>query len=186
MIQDWRTHWGEGDFPFLFVQIANWNPGDLFPEVREAQRQTLILKNTAMAVTIDVGDPDDIHPRNKQAVGLRLSLAARAIAYGEHIEYSGPLLREATPDGSGLRLRFDHAESGLISRNGELKGFAVAGADEKYVPAQARIDGDIVVVSTPTIKAPVYVRYGWAANPDCNLYNRADLPASPFQSKVLH
>lgn len=185
MIQDWRSHWGEGDFPFLFVQIANWNPGELFPEVREAQRQTLDLKNTAMAVTIDVGDPEDIHPRNKQAVGLRLSLAARALAYGERIEYSGPLFREATADGSGLRLRFDHAESGLISKNGELKGFAVAGADAKYVSAQAQIDGETIVVSAPAVSAPVYVRYGWAANPDCNLYNRADLPASPFQARIL-
>ena len=186
LIQDWRKQWAQGDFPFLFVQIANWNPGESWPELREAQRQTLVQKDTAMAVSIDIGDPEDIHPKDKQDVGLRLSLAARAVAYGEPIEYSGPLFREVTADGATLRIHFDHVKSGLTTRNGALRGFTVAGADEKYVPAQAQIDGDTVLVSAASIKNPIYVRYGWAANPDCNLYNGASLPASPFQAKALH
>jgi sialate O-acetylesterase len=186
MIQDWRNQWAEGDFPFLFVQIANWDAGELWPEVRDAQRQALVLKNTGMAVTIDIGDPVNIHPNNKQDVALRLSLAARAVAYGESIEYSGPLFSQVTVDGASLRIRFDHAGSDLTAKNGELRGFAVAGADEKYAPAHAQIMGETVVVSADSVKEPVYVRYGWAANPDCNLYNGAGLPASPFQAKAFH
>jgi sialate O-acetylesterase len=186
MIQDWRNQWAEGDFPFLFVQIANWDAGELWPEVRDAQRQALVLKNTGMAVTIDIGDPVNIHPNNKQDVALRLSLAARAVAYGESIEYSGPLFSQVTVDGASLRIRFDHAGSDLTAKNGELRGFAVAGADEKYAPADAQIMGETVVVSADSVKEPVYVRYGWAANPDCNLYNGAGLPASPFQAKAFH
>lgn len=185
MIQDWRSRWRQGDFPFLFVQIANWDAGDFWPEVREAQRQSLVLTNTAMAVTIDIGDPVEIHPPDKQDVGLRLALAARAIAYGESIEYSGPLFRSVTVEGPALRVRFDHAQSGLAAKGGVLHGFAVAGADEKYVPAQARIEADTVVVSADSIKVPVYVRYGWAANPNCVLYNGAGLPASPFQARAF-
>lgn len=186
LIEDWRAQWAEGDFPFLFVQLANWGPGTLFPEIREAQRQALVLRDTSMAVAIDVGDPDDVHPKNKQDVGLRLSLAARAVAYGENIEYSGPAFRALTADGTVLRLRFDHANSGLISRNGALRGFVIAGADEKYLPAQARIEGNTVIVSDERVTEPMYVKYGWAPDPDCNLYNGAGLPASPFQAKVLH
>src|ERR1035437_8636715 len=133
MIEDWRKQWSQGDFPFLFVQIANWNGGDLWPEVRDAQHQTLVLKNTGMAVAIDIGDPENIHPTNKQDVGLRLSLAARAIAYVESIEYSGPLFDQVTVEGDAMRIRFDYAQSGLTTRIGERKGFSVAGADEKYV-----------------------------------------------------
>jgi sialate O-acetylesterase len=139
-----------------------------------------------MAVSIDIGDPDDIHPKDKQDVGLRLSLAARALAYGESIEYSGPLIRQVISDGDALRLRFDHVKSGLTTKNGALRGFYVAAADEKYVPAQAQIEGDTVLVSAALIKKPIYVRYGWAANPDCNLYNGAGLPASPFQAMAFH
>ena len=184
MIRDWRRAWGEGDFPFLFVQIANFktSPDSKWPEVRDAQRQTLALANTGMAVIIDIGDPDNIHPKDKQDVGLRLALAARAIAYGEKIEYSGPLFRQATPEGSSLRLWFDHAASGLKAKGGDLKGFEVAGADRKFAPAAARIEGATVLVSSSTVTSPVYVRYGWADNPDCNLYNSVDLPASPFRS----
>jgi len=186
LIEDWRSHWGQGDFPFIYVQIANWKRGGLWPEIREAQRQTLGLKNTAMAVSIDIGDSDDVHPKNKQDVGLRLALAARALAYGERIEYSGPLFREVTGDGASLRIRFDHSQSGLTAKNGALRGFSVAAADEKYVPAEAKIEGDTVVVSADSIRAPVYVRYGWAGDPDCNLWNGAGLPASPFQAEAFH
>ncbi len=183
MIRDWRNHWGEGDFPFLFVQIANWDtpPEALWPDVRNAQRQALALKNTGMAVTIDIGDAVDIHPKNKQDVGLRLSLAARAIAYGEKIEWSGPLYRQVTQEEHALRVWFDHAD-GLAAKGASLTGFEVAGPDGKYSPADAKIEGTSIVVSSATVLSPVSVRYGWAANPTCNLVNREGLPASPFQA----
>jgi sialate O-acetylesterase len=183
MIRDWRNAWGQGDFPFLFVQIANWNttPEGLWPDVRNAQRQALALKNTGMVVTIDIGDPNDIHPKNKQDVGLRLSLAARAIAYGEKIEWSGPLYRQVTQEEHALRVWFDHA-TGLMAKGTEVTGFEIAGADEKYFPADAKIEGSSVVISSPEVRTPVLVRYGWAANPTCNLFNKDGLPASPFQA----
>jgi sialate O-acetylesterase len=183
MIRDWRNAWGQGDFPFLFVQIANWNtaPEALWPEVRDAQRQALALRNTGMVVTIDIGDPNDIHPKNKQEVGLRLSLAARAIAYGEKIEWSGPLYRQVTQEEHALRVWFDHA-AGLMAKSTEVTGFEVAGADGKYSAADAKIEGMTVVVSSPTVPTPISVRYGWAANPTCNLFNGDGLPASPFQA----
>jgi sialate O-acetylesterase len=183
MIRDWRSAWGEGDFPFLFVQIANFNTEaeELWPVVRDAQRQTLALRNTGMAVTIDIGDPDDIHPKNKQDVGLRLALAARAIAFGEQIEWSGPLYRQITREEHSLRVWFDHANA-LVAKGGEVSGFEVAGADGKYSPGDARIEGASVVVTSAAVPKPVSVRYGWAANPRCNLFNREGLPASPFQA----
>ena len=183
MIRDWRNSWGEGDFPFLFVQIANWNtePGELWPDVRNAQRQALVLRNTGMAVTIDIGDPNDIHPKNKQDVGLRLSLAARAITYGEKIEWSGPLYRQIAQEEQALRVWFDHA-NGLMAKGATVSGFEVAGVDGKYSAADAKIDGTSVVVSSPAVPTPVSVRYGWAANPNCNLFNKEGLPASPFQA----
>jgi sialate O-acetylesterase len=184
MIQDWRRSWGEGDFPFLFVQLPNWNspPDSQWPEVREAQRRTLVLRNTGMAVTIDIGDPAILHPPAKQEVGARLALAARAVAYGENIEYSGPMYRQVTQEDHALRIWFDHAE-GLTAKGGEVKGFEVAGPDGKFSPATAKIEGKSVAVSSPQVLAPVHVRYGWAASPECNLYNRDGLPASPFQSE---
>jgi sialate O-acetylesterase len=185
MIQDWRNQWAEGPFPFFFVQLTSWNPGTAWPELREQQTKALALRNTGMAVSIDVGDPDDIHPKNKQDIGARLALAARAIAYGEKIEYSGPMFRQVTTEGNSLRVWFDHTDRGLTSKNGTLRGFEVAGADQKFFPAEAKIDGDTVVVSSPSVTAPTAVRYGWAANPDCNLYNGANLPASPFRAKVF-
>jgi sialate O-acetylesterase len=183
MIRDWRNAWGEGDFPFLFVQIANWNtePGELWPEVRNAQRQALALKNTGMAVTIDIGDPADIHPKNKQDVGLRLALAARAIAFGEKLEWSGPLVRQVTHEEHALRVWFDHA-GGLMAKGTEVTGFEVAGADGKYSSAAAKIEGESVVVSSSAVPTPTSVRYVWAANPNCNLFNKEGLPASPFQA----
>jgi sialate O-acetylesterase len=184
MIQDWRRAWGQGDFPFLFVQLANFKtaPDAQWPLVREAQRQTLSLANTGMAVTIDIGEAADIHPRNKQEVGRRLALAARAIAYGEKLVYSGPLFRQATPEGTALRLWFDHAGAGLEARGGPLRGFEIAGADGKFIPAEARIEAGTVVVSSSAAAAPRSVRYAWSDNPDANLFNSAGLPASPFHS----
>ena len=182
LIQDWRAAWGDNALPFLYVQIANYRTGpqDHWPEIREAQREALALRNTAMAVTIDIGDADNIHPADKQDVGYRLSLAARAIAYGENIEYSGPVYRTMSIDGSQVRLDFDHAEGGLVARGGALRGFEIAGADGHFVSATARVDGAAVVLSGPGVAHPTQARYGWADNPDCNLYNHAGLPASPF------
>ncbi len=183
LIQDWRNHWGEGDSPFLFVQISNFKsgPGEDWAIIRDAQRKTLALRNTAMAVTIDIGNPDDVHPKNKRDVGHRLALAARAVAFGESVEYSGPLFRQVSSEPHALRVWFDHADK-LVARGGELKSFEVAGDDGNFVSAQARIDGTTVVVSSPTVPAPVLVRYGWANSPECNLFNGQDLPASPFTS----
>ncbi len=190
VIKDWRKRWNQGDFPFLFVQLANWSGG--FPkdpqqsewaELRESQHKTLSLPNTAMAVAIDIGEAGNIHPANKQDVGKRLALAARATVYGEKIEYSGPIYREMKVEGNSIRLSFDHVGGGLVAKEGELKQFAVAGADKKFVWAKAKIDGDTVVVSNDEVSNPVAVRYAWATNPaGCNLYNKDDLPASPFRT----
>lgn len=185
LIDDWRSQWQEGSFPFLFVQIANFTstPQEDWAVVREAQRRTLKVANTAMAVTIDIGNPTNVHPADKQDVGHRLALAARALAYGEQVEYSGPLYRQTTTDGSDLRVWFDHAASGLVAKGGPLTGFEIAGQDHKFVSAIARIDGQSVAVSSPQVEKPEFVRYGWANSPTVNLYNGAGLPASPFTSE---
>jgi len=184
MIEDWRRQWGAGDFPFLYVQIANFKsgPSENWAAIREGQLQTLELRNTAMAVTIDIGNPDDVHPTDKLDVGLRLARAARAVSYGEAIEYSGPLYRQATTEGSSIRVWFDHAK-GLAAKGGELTGFEVAGRDGQFSPATASIDGATVVVTSPSVAEPVAVRYGWANSPTCNLFNGEGLPASPFTSE---
>jgi len=182
LIRDWRSRWAEGELPFLFVQLANWGPGEApgWPLVRDAQRRTLELRNTGMAVAIDIGDATDIHPTNKQDVGKRLALAARAIAYGEEIEFSGPLFRSAVRQGDTLRVMFDHAESGLVAKGDGLKGFEVAGEDGKFEVAEARIEGSAVILTSAKVAAPRSVRYGWAGNPECTLYNKAGLPAATF------
>jgi sialate O-acetylesterase len=187
MITDWRRHWQEGNFPFFFVQLADFkaSPTDLWPTVRDAQRRTLSLANTGMAVTVDVGDPANIHPADKQSVGQRLALAARSIAYGEKVEYSGPLFRKAGTDGHDMRVWFDHAEGLTVKGGGTPEGFEVAGADRKYQSATAKLDGNGVVVSSPEVMEPKYVRYGWKDVPVVNLYNSAGLPASPFSSEEL-
>ena len=183
MIEDWRRQWAQGDFPFLYVQIANYSSTDDWPTVREAQRTTLSLANTGMAVTIDIGDPGKIHPTDKQDVGHRLALWARAISYGEQVEDSGPLFRQAVPEGGRMRVWFDHAKSGLVAKGGALRGFEVAGADGRYQPATATIEGESVVAASGSVAKPMYVRYGWAAAPQCTLFNREGLPASPFRSR---
>ena len=184
LIEDWRRQWGEGDLPFLFTQISNFKstPIEDWATLRNQQLKTLDVANTAMAVTIDIGDPDNVHPTNKLDVGLRLARAARAISYGEKIEYSGPLFRMATLEGSSIRVWFDHAK-GLTAKGGELTGFEVAGADGIFSPATARIEGATIVASSPAIPEPTQVRYGWANSPLCNLYNGDGLPASPFTSE---
>lgn len=181
MITGWRKAWGRGDFPFLFVQIAPHNR--MSPEVREAQRLTVqTTQNTAMAVTIDVGDAADIHPRAKQPVGQRLALAARALAYGEKVVYSGPDYDSISVTGNKASLGFKHVGGGLVAKEGGLQGFTIAGADGNFVPAKAEIVGETVVVSSDAVSAPIQVRYGWVNVPVGTLWNKDGLPASPFQS----
>ena len=183
MIRDWREAWGVGEFPFLFVQLANWTAGkeNAWPELREAQTETLSLARTGMAVTIDVGDPTDIHPRDKKTVGTRLALAARAIAYGERVEHLGPLVRQVSPEAATLRVSFDHADGLAFRGEAGARGFEIAGADRKYVKAQARIEGTSLVISSAEVPAPRSLRYAWADNPEVSLYNAQGLPASPFR-----
>ena len=183
MIADWRRQWHQGDFPFLFVQIAPFS--GMPPEIREAQliaAQT--TKNTAMAVTIDCGDANDIHPTHKQPVGARLALAARALAYNESIEYSGPVFASVKIDNNRAVLTFTHNGGGLVAHGGALKGFTAADADGVFHPADAKIEGETVVVTSKAIAHPTQVRYAWADVPEGNLFNRADLPASPFRTDV--
>lgn len=185
MIEDWRHQWGIGAFPFYYVQIANFITG---PEVnwanlREQQRRTLGERNTAMAVTIDIGNPDNIHPTDKADVGHRLALAARALEYGERgLEYSGPVFRQATAEGNSIRAWFDHAK-GLNAKGGEVTSVEVAGADGKWAAATAHVDGGSIVASSASVPDPVAIRYGWASSPQCNLFNSDGLPASPFTSE---
>jgi sialate O-acetylesterase len=187
LIEDWRMHFNQGSLPFLYVQISSYNsPGENWGEIRDAQRRTLALANTAMAVTLDIGTKNNVHPPDKQTVAARLALAARATVYGEKVDYQSPLFRQAThellPDGSpALRVWFDHAE-GLRSDAKSVSGFELAGEDRKYVPAQSRLDGSTVVVWAPTVPYPMYVRYAWSSYVDTNLFNAAGLPASTFTS----
>jgi sialate O-acetylesterase len=185
MIRDWRNAWGQGDFPFLFVQIAPYR--DRSPEIREAQFFTSkTVKNTAMAVITDHGDANDIHPTHKQPVGYRLSLAARAIAYHEKIEYSGPVYEFMEVKDDRAILYFSHCGKGLTSKDGPLKGFVIAGADNNFVPAKAEIKGNTVIVGNPGVKEPVSVRYGFENVPDINLFNKDGLPASPFRTDYMN
>ena len=186
LIQDWRRHWNSGNFPFLYVQLASFDAGpeEIWPLVREGQRQTLQLTNTGMAVAIDIGSEKNVHPPDKKTVGERLALWARSLAYGEKIESSGPLFRQAIPWDGGMQVWFDHAD-GLVAKNGTLPGFEVAGEDGKFVAAEAIIEGQTVLARNAAIPNPKYVRYGWTNFPvRVNLYNGADLPASPFTSLV--
>jgi sialate O-acetylesterase len=187
LINDWRQKWGQGNFPFYFVQIANYNAADQppaadWPALRDAQLSTLSVPNTGMAVTIDIGDANRIHPQNKQEVGRRLALIARAKTYGENIPYSGPLCKSQVIKGNKIELEFTHTDNGLLAKGDTLTGFTIAGADKKFYPANAVITGDKVIVTSNDVANPVAVRYAWANNPFCNLYNGANLPASPFRT----
>jgi sialate O-acetylesterase len=190
MIKSWRKTWGQGDFHFLFVQLANFKavkeePGESdWAELREAQLKTLSLPNTGMAVIIDIGEAKDIHPRNKQDVGKRLAAWATGTTYGRKTPaYSGPLYKAMRVEGNKAILSFEQVGSGLVAKgDGPLKGFAIAGEDKKFVWADAKIEGGTVIVSSDAVSAPVAVRYAWADNPICNLYNREGLPASPFRT----
>ncbi len=189
MIQDWRKRFGVGDFPFYIVQLAAWQPTNAVPrennwaELREAQALTAKnLRHCGLAVAIDIGDAQDIHPKNKAEVGRRLALCALAETYGRKIEYSGPWYKSMKVDGNKIRLKFDYVDGGLVAKGGELTGFAIAGEDKHFVWARAAIEGNSVVVSCPEIAKPVAVRYAWDINPVCNLYNREGLPAVPFRT----
>lgn len=211
MIGDWRKSFGQGDFPFLFVQLAPFQkiekePGEsAWAELREAQRLTLKASPmTGMAVITDLGDEKDIHPKAKAPVGRRLALAARALAYGEGgtryelaakkrrreiyrvvsepITFSGPEFESVSFDGSKAIVKFQSVDGGLVAKDGPLTGFTVAGADKKFHVAQAQIVGDTVVLTSDKVAQPIAVRYGWANYPVVNLFNRAGLPASPFKS----
>lgn len=192
MIRNWRSQFRQGDFPFLFVQLANFMEAKTQPvesnwaETREAQEAALALKNTAMAVTIDIGEWNDIHPLNKKDVGVRLALAARKVAYGESkIQSAGPVFKSLKVKGNKLIISFKNAEAGLKSDGEELHEFAVAGADAKFVWAKARIEGNKVIVSALQVQNPVYVRYAWADNPHrANLRNTEGLPAAPFRATI--
>lgn len=189
MINDWRNAWGQGPFSFYFVQLANFR--DSLPEpaesdwaeLREAQTMTLSLKNTGMAVIIDIGEAKDIHPKNKQDVGKRLALNALAKDYGKNVVWSGPMYKSMRIWKDKITLKFANTNGGLTTSDGEtLKGFAIAGADKKFVWANAVIKGNKVIVSSPEVPEPVAVRYAWAINPVCNLINGKKLPASPFRT----
>ncbi len=183
LVEDWRKLWGEGDFPFYIVQLAGQAANSNSPVVREAQATLLQLEpNTGMAVTVDIGEEKNVHPHNKQDVGDRLTRIALANAYGRKLEYSGPMYESLSVDDRAIRLKFSHA-AGLVAKGGPLKWFVIAGADQKFVPAEARIEGDSVVVSSPNVPSPVAVRYAWDNFPDgCNLYNAAGLPSPSFRT----
>jgi len=188
LIAGWRKAWGEGDFPFLIVQLPNHGSspelGDsIWAELREAQFLTArTVRNTGLAVSIDVGEEKNLHPPRKEEIGQRLALWALGSTYGRKIVYSGPLYDSMKIAGDQIQIHFQHTGSGLESLGGPLKGFAIAGSDHIFHWAEARIEGDAVVVFSSEVKAPVAVRYAWAGSPECNLYNKEKLPASPFRT----
>uniref|UniRef100_UPI003783841A GDSL-type esterase/lipase family protein n=1 Tax=Prosthecobacter sp. TaxID=1965333 RepID=UPI003783841A len=211
LIQDWRQHWQQGDFPFYFCQLANYRPKtnqpgeSVWAELREAQAKTLSVPNTGMAVLIDTGESEDIHPQTKQIAGERLAKIALAKTYGREVVHSGPVYASMKIEGSAIRLSFDQLGGGLVAKEvpatydvmrkagktaplvrnspqSQLEGFAICGADKQWVWAEAKIEGDTVLVSSSQVLTPIAVRYGWADNPTCNLYNQAGLPAPPFRT----
>ena len=185
LVRDWRRLWGEGDFPFYIVQLAGQEAASNRPEVREAQATLLArVPNAGMAVTTDIGEAKNVHPHNKQDVGDRLARIALANVYGRNIEFSGPAYESMKIEGGSIRVSFSHLGGGLVAKGGgPLNWFEIGGADGKYVSADAKIDGDTVVVSSPKVAAPAAVRYAWVNFPDgCNLFNAAGLPAAQFRT----
>ena len=190
LINGWREVWGQGDFPFYFVQLAPFNYGGwsespfFLPQIWEAQAATLSVPHTGMAVTTDIGNLKDIHPRNKQEVGRRLALWALAKTYGrDDVTYSGPLYKSMAVEGNTIRLSFDYVGSGLMTRDEmPLTWFEIAGEDKQFVEAKASIDGDTLVVSSDSLANPVAVRFGWHQTAEPNLVNKEGLPASPFRT----
>ncbi len=195
LVKDWRTRWQQEHFAFHAVLLAGYNAAKPEPadsrlaSFREAQCSLLELPETGIASAVDIGEEKDVHPRNKQDIGLRLALSALGLTYGQRIQYdrplpsSGPVYQDATVEGSSMRLRFRHVDGGLMSKGGPLRGFAIAGADGKFVWADAKIEGDSVVVSHASVPQPKVVRYAWGDYPDtANFYNAANLPALPFRT----
>jgi len=189
MIENWRKDWDDKDLAFLIVQLAPYmkivtEPEEsAWAELRESQLLTALnVPKCGLAVITDAGDPDNIHPKKKEPAGARLALAARAIAYGEKIEYWGPLYSSMAVEGNHAILKFKHVGGGLVTEGGDLKGFTIAGPDKKFVNAEAKIQGDRVIVSSPQVARPVAVRYGWANCPVVNLFNKEGLPPSPFRT----
>ena len=192
LINDWRSRWHEGDFPFYFVQLASFNAGNgnsikgsTWAELREAQTRTLSLPNTGMAVTTDIGNPTDIHPKNKQDVGIRLAAIALHNVYDKNNEYSGPMYTSMSTEGNKIRISFSHSGSGLMVKDkyGYLKGFEIAGADKVFHYAKAEIEGNTVVVYADDVTSPVAVRYGWCDDAgDDKLFNKEGFPAGPFRT----
>ena len=186
LVQDWRRAFAQGDFPFFFVQLANFGSAvknDHWMKVQEGQVKATALRGTGVAIINDIGEPTDIHPKNKQDVGRRLALVARHVAYHQDgFTWSSPIYRQSTKDGNSMRVWFNYAD-GLKTRDGgPVKGFVIAGADGNFVPANAKIDGSTVIVSSDQVTNPQTVRYAWDYNPDANLVNGAGLPASLFRS----
>lgn len=187
MIRSWRAQWGLGDFPFYFVQLANFTvvadpTGRAWARLRDAQSSALALPATGMAVTIDIGNPQNIHPLNKQEVGRRLALIAKTQVHGIPGDVSGPVFASATAEHGALRVHFTHAGTGLIAANQPVQSLEVAGADRIFHPATGKIERDTLLVSARTVPAPVAVRYAWSNAPVANLFNGAGLPAVPFRS----
>lgn len=183
LVNDWRKRWNE-ELPFAWVQLPNFNrEGEGWSVVREAMLKTLRLPNTGMAITVDIGEATNIHPKNKQEVGRRLSLWALGSVYGKKVPaISGPLPTGHEVKGAEISVAFNHTDGGLVAKDGELAGFVVAGSDKEWKPARAKISGSKVIVSSAEVANPVAVRYAWAPNPVCNLFNGAGLPASPFRT----
>ena len=183
LLKSWRAEWAEGDFPFYVCQLAAQDAASNNPTIRESQAAILSLPHTGMAVTIDIGEKKNVHPKNKQDVGDRLSRIALANVYGKSIEYAGPVYDSMSVEGNTIRLHFTHVSGGLIAKGGDLKTLVIAGADGRFVPATAKIDGNSVIVSSPDVPNPANVRYAWMNWPEgCNLYNAAGLPAPPFRT----
>jgi sialate O-acetylesterase len=188
MIEDWRKAWGY-EFPFYITQLSSFTDYQTVPcesswaELREAQSiAAKMTANTGMAVTIDIGDAKDIHPKNKQEVGRRLALQAFNKTYGMPVECSGPVYEGYEVSGNVVRIRFSSVGKGLVAKGGKLEGFAVAGADRKFYWAEAKITGDCIELTCKDVERPIAVRYAWANNPVGNLFNAAGLPASPFRT----
>ena len=183
LVKDWRALWGEGNFPFYAVQLPALGNVSNNPLIREGQAQLASLPNAAVAVTIDIGDPKDVHPHNKEPQGDRLTRIALANAYGRKIEASGPEYQSMQFENGAMRIKFTHVAGGLAAKDGPLKWFQIAGSDQKFVTADAKIEGDSVVVSSPQVVDPAAVRYAWDNYPEgCNLYNSEGLPAAPFRT----
>lgn len=192
LIKDWRKQWGQGNFPFYFVQLASFKAqggtsekGSTWAELREAQTRTLSLPRTGQAVTTDIGETNDIHPKNKQDVGKRLAAVALADTYRKKVAFSGPVFKKLKIKGSDAVVSFDHIHGGLQTKpgTGDLRGFEIAGADQQFIPAIARIEGNTVIVSAAGVNKPVAVRYSWADDAgQSNLFNAEGFPAGPFRT----